>query len=270
MKPFRFPRLVTTALLVAPLALLAVSMPMAAAQGIGAKAGTPVVVAKSTVTQTYGTQDSTSTAYGAGDFSKPSNTVTWSTSATVAEGIQVWQTAGPQVDWWQEVRVPNGAVIDSLELEACDNSASGAAIFGLTQGLSPASTAGNVTPVATTGDSATPGCGFFSVTPTAPPLVADNGNSNLWIFLDYSDFSGAVVVNALRVFYHLQVSPAPVTPTFGDVDPSNIFYQYIEALAAAGITSGCDLVPNYCPDRPITRAEMAVFMSRALGLHFPN
>jgi hypothetical protein len=57
--------------------------------------------------------------------------------------------------------------------------------------------------------------------------------------------------------------------TFNDVLPSHPFYQFIEALAASGITAGCG-GGNYCPDRNVTRGEMAVFFAKALGLHFPN
>jgi hypothetical protein len=36
-------------------------------------------------------------------------------------------------------------------------------------------------------------------------------------------------------------------------------------VAAAGIAVGC-AEDRFCPDRPMTRAEMAVFLTRALGL----
>jgi hypothetical protein len=42
-------------------------------------------------------------------------------------------------------------------------------------------------------------------------------------------------------------------------------------LAASGITAGCNASPaQFCPDAPITRAQMETFLARALGLHFPN
>ena len=57
--------------------------------------------------------------------------------------------------------------------------------------------------------------------------------------------------------------------TFGDVPASHPFYQFIEALAASGITGGCG--PGvYCPDAPLTRGQMAAFLSKALGLHWPE
>ena len=39
----------------------------------------------------------------------------------------------------------------------------------------------------------------------------------------------------------------------------------INALAAAGITTGCD-ADKYCPDQSVTRAQMAAFLTRALHL----
>jgi hypothetical protein len=27
---------------------------------------------------------------------------------------------------------------------------------------------------------------------------------------------------------------------------------------------------NFCPDQPLTRGQMAVFLSKALGLHWPH
>ena len=70
------------------------------------------------------------------------------------------------------------------------------------------------------------------------------------------------------VHYNLQVSAAPASGHFNDVPVSNIFYQYIEALAASGITGGCS-ANNYCPNQYVTRGQMAKFLSIALGLHWP-
>jgi hypothetical protein len=69
------------------------------------------------------------------------------------------------------------------------------------------------------------------------------------------------------VAYRLQVSPAPATATFGDVPKSHPFFRYVEALTAAGITGGCG-GGNFCPDAPLTRGQMAVFMAKALGLQW--
>jgi hypothetical protein len=79
-----------------------------------------------------------------------------------------------------------------------------------------------------------------------------------------------LVLHKVRAGWRRQVSAAPLTATFpNDVPTSHPYFQFIEALAAAGITSGC--APGfYCPNNPITRGEMAVFLAAALGLHSPN
>ena len=59
----------------------------------------------------------------------------------------------------------------------------------------------------------------------------------------------------------------PAAPAYGFVDTAgNTLQAQIDALAAAGITAGCALnPPRYCPGKPVTRAEMATFLARALG-----
>lgn len=57
------------------------------------------------------------------------------------------------------------------------------------------------------------------------------------------------------------VPPAVGASTgFADVPISHPFAAWIKELAAEGITGGCDAVPNYCPNSPVTRAQMAVFL----------
>jgi hypothetical protein len=41
----------------------------------------------------------------------------------------------------------------------------------------------------------------------------------------------------------------------------------VEALYASNITTGC-AAGTFCPDNNVTRAEMATFLARALGLHW--
>jgi hypothetical protein len=57
------------------------------------------------------------------------------------------------------------------------------------------------------------------------------------------------------------------TQTFTDVPPSHQFFNAIEEVAAAGVTSGCGDGTKYCPSGLVTRGQMAAFMSRlgALG-----
>ena len=58
---------------------------------------------------------------------------------------------------------------------------------------------------------------------------------------------------------------------FADVDPSSAHAANIEALYAAHITTGCAQDPlAYCPSNPVTRAQMATFLARALNLEAPR
>ena len=55
-------------------------------------------------------------------------------------------------------------------------------------------------------------------------------------------------------------------PSAGFVDTDGDTHEAaIDALAAAGITSGCKAEPlSYCPGNPVTRAQMATFLHRAI------
>jgi Tol biopolymer transport system component len=54
-------------------------------------------------------------------------------------------------------------------------------------------------------------------------------------------------------------------PVFSDVAPAHPFAPWIEALMEAGIAAGCAAEPPlYCPDAPVTRAQLAIFLVRAL------
>jgi hypothetical protein len=114
---------------------------------------------------------------------------------------------------------------------------------------------------------ATPGCVFVPVAlrPEVIPLVIDNEANTYTLLVSAPSMSS--VLTAVRVYYTLQVSDAPGVATFADVPASHPFFRFVEALAASGITSGCG-GGNYCPDAPLTRGQMAVFLSLGLGLHF--
>jgi hypothetical protein len=61
--------------------------------------------------------------------------------------------------------------------------------------------------------------------------------------------------------------PTPSSQRFGDVPPANPFYNFIDRMAALGITLGCSAEPPmYCPAQTVTRAQMAAFLVRAFGL----
>jgi hypothetical protein len=86
-----------------------------------------------------------------------------------------------------------------------------------------------------------------------------------------ADTAPNVGIGGVRIVWQRQVSPAPGTASFNDVPTSNPFFQYIEALSASGITAGCQTSPPlYCPNATLTRGQMAAFLAKALGLHWPE
>ncbi len=73
----------------------------------------------------------------------------------------------------------------------------------------------------------------------------------------------AVVV--VRTF-DVPMGNPPATPTFQDMPASHWAYAFVEALVAAGLTSGCNTNPPlFCPDDPLNRAAMAKFLVDGLG-----
>jgi hypothetical protein len=63
----------------------------------------------------------------------------------------------------------------------------------------------------------------------------------------------------------MSVGSLPPGGTFID-DNGSVHEGAVEALAAAGVTRGCNPPTNnlFCPDAPVTRAQMAAFLHRAL------
>lgn len=58
--------------------------------------------------------------------------------------------------------------------------------------------------------------------------------------------------------------PTASGTVFGDVPLGSFANAWIEQLALEGITGGCG--GNYCPNNPVTRAEMAVFLVKTFHL----
>lgn len=80
-------------------------------------------------------------------------------------------------------------------------------------------------------------------------------------------FAVAGTALALLVGVAVAASALPPGGTFSD-DDGNIHEGSIEAIAAEGITKGCNPPVNdrYCPSDTVSRGQMAAFLVRALGL----
>jgi hypothetical protein len=89
----------------------------------------------------------------------------------------------------------------------------------------------------------------------------DNNTTYYWqVFATNSD--GSTYAEGIAGWWSFR------TPSFADVPIDYYFWAQIEAFYAAGITTGCGYAPLiYCPEAQVTRAEMAVFIERAL--HYP-
>ena len=71
-----------------------------------------------------------------------------------------------------------------------------------------------------------------------------------------------MAVFLLKGRHGLCYTPPPCAGTFSDVPCPSTFANWIEALAAEGITGGCG-GGNYCPGNPVRRDQMAVFLLKA-------
>ncbi len=73
-----------------------------------------------------------------------------------------------------------------------------------------------------------------------------------------------MAVFLLRGKHGSNYAPPTATGVFQDVPTNYWAADWIEQLAAEGITSGCNASPKqYCPTTPVTRDQMAVFLLKA-------
>ncbi len=79
--------------------------------------------------------------------------------------------------------------------------------------------------------------------------------------------AGHVVITSANIYFNDTASwffnDVYTGPLFDDVPFDHWAYDYIQTLAKSGITSGCD-ANNYCPQDPVTRAQMAVFLEKGM------
>jgi hypothetical protein len=164
--------------------------------------------------------------------------------------------------------LPAGALITGIELDGCDTNATQHATAILFRKTPPPGVVFTVGSVGTS-NAATPGCALFGGPDNLPGThVVDNVANVYFLRVELTGSNETTSFGAVRIYYRLQVSPAPGVATFTDVPTGHPFFRFVEALVASGITAGCG-GGNFCVNNPITRGEMAVFLAAALGLHFP-
>ena len=185
------------------------------------------------------------------------------------------RTGGGDSEFTHPLTLPPGALIESVTAYVDDTSATqdvtlrmcmmfAATGTGTTQDINCDAGIG-VAPVATT---ATPGTTALVQPVNQTFLNLQGGNETsriILVHLGATDASNRL--HSVRVRWRRQISAGPATATFADVPTSHALFRFVEAMAASGITGGCG-GGNYCPDSPLTRGQMAVFLSTALGLHW--
>ena len=180
------------------------------------------------------------------------------------------------------LHLPAGAKVVYLELDFVDTNAATAVYGGLAQcdyagqNCSYHPTAGGgpmdcaLAGTICSGDTFAGGTGFQPADLTPDGITIDDLDNSYSLVATTFSLDSSNQIGGMIVGYVLQVSPAPGTAHFTDVPTNHPFFQYIEALSRSGITAGCQVSPpKYCPDEPLTRGQMAVFLSLALGLQWP-
>jgi glucose/arabinose dehydrogenase len=101
-------------------------------------------------------------------------------------------------------------------------------------------------------------------------ITAGCSNSPRMYCPDSSVTRGEMAVFIERAMGNFSPVPSP-SGMFTDISGGDPFKPFIEELYNAGITAGCSTSPlRYCPSLSITRAQMAVFIERALGNFSPG
>jgi len=167
------------------------------------------------------------------------------------------------VDYFAGLDLPGGAVIDYIGLNSTTDSP-----FALGVALYDRYLNAAVVPVATFSSTVHDWATDFNAAPIGYTWDGASGHE-LVVNVEQANLPNFQFFGWVEIWWRRQVSPAPDTARFNDVPTSHPFFQYVEALAASGITGGCGS-GNYCPDAPVTRGQMAVFLSKALGLHWPG
>ena len=208
---------------------------------------------------------------GAAELSPEDSTTTYACNGSWCANR--YSTSTPGNAFVAAVHLPAGALVTSFELDYYDVAPAGQAFASFMK----CDYAGELctNPSGACPDNGTTICSSYagaegynyaSTDISGAGITIDNFAHKYYVMAGNSVTDGTASISQIIIGYKLQVSPA-TGQTFNDVPPSNIFYQYVQALAASGITGGCG-GGNFCPDSPVTRAQMATFLAKALGLAY--
>jgi hypothetical protein len=115
------------------------------------------------------------------------------------------------------------------------------------------------------------GCAWTSTTDSPSWITFSSGSGNgngSFTFTIAANATGLARLGTITVgTQSFKVMEAGSTQQFTDVAPSLQYFDYITLMYANGITAGCNTSPlMYCPNSPVTRAQMAVFVVAALDV----
>ncbi len=205
----------------------------------------------------FGLQDYTVTVIPAASFTSDSHYVT-----DYGSLMRYFPFSGSHQLYYAGLsQIPSGAIIDYVGLECASTAAGELTVTPFYLDRNSGTTSGIIalpnTPHSFDTD--------YNADPIGFQLV-QNVHNAIAIVVDQAPNSEPLF-GWVEIWWRRTVSPAPATPSFADVPTSDFGYQYIEALKASGITGGCG-GSTFCPDVPLTRRQMAIFLAKALGLHW--
>jgi S-layer homology domain len=249
-----------------PASCLLIGTMIVSAADLGAESAMEKLRASLKSAEQYGTECCQMLSIPAAAFLPRDNSVQFSGSDNGYTGV-LFEVERPM---WAPVNLPTGAVLDFIDLYYSDSEANSDICAALHAYTGP-TLGGNPPDDVTLGFACSSGVGSGY----AIEEMSGTIDNSVWFSngAHYAVVLSAVVGSYLHfkgvtIWWHREVSPPPLTATFNDVPTSHPQFQFIEALAESGITVGCG-GGNYCPNSPLTRGQMAVFLAKALGLYWP-
>jgi hypothetical protein len=115
---------------------------------------------------------------------------------------------------------------------------------------------------------APPSCSWYALTASSwmqlsPASGTGNGTVQVTIAPNSTgaDLTGSITAGETTV----SVDEAFTKQVFADVPPSAYYFDAVNLMSTLGITAGCSVTPyDYCPTEQINRAQMAIFIVRAV------
>jgi hypothetical protein len=172
----------------------------------------------------------------------------------------IFVTGGTDYYFWAGVNLPSGAYLSTISLYYYDNS--GGAMSSYFYRATAYTTYSLLTNFTSSG---TPGYATGSMSPNT---TIRNGDSAYYLYVGLSGAAGSDLrFMGARLYWRRQIRTGLSHP-FTDIGGlSQTFQDSIAALAQSGITIGTSPT-TYSPNNNVTRAQMAVFLARALGLYW--